>query len=278
MNPATGVLIALVSALSQAIAHALLAGGTDKLVIRGMIGFSCLCAVVPFTFYVPIPTGELWGWLLASGILHAIYQLTLIKAYEGEDFSVAYPLARGVAPLAIALLGVVLLGDRMKLGGWIGVLIVALGLIYIAGERRPAIAGMIAAIIAGLLTTAYTILDAHAVRISPVFWTFVVWFFIVDGIIMSTIVAVKRGRDLPARLRLELKHGLLAGLASLVTYSTALIALGLISTGSVAALRETSVVFGATIAALFLNERLARRRITGVILIAAGGATVALWQ
>ncbi len=278
MSATIGVLAALVSAVTQAIAHALLAGGRDKLVIRGLIGFSGMIVVAPLTFFVPLPQGELWGWLLASGLLHAVYQLTLIRAYEGEDFSVAYPLARGVVPLATAVLGVTVLGDRMPVGAIAGVAIITFGLLYIAADRRPAYAGLAAAIIAGLLTTAYTLLDAHAVRTSPVLWTFVVWFFVFDGCIMSSIVLAKRRNTLMHRVRQEIKPGLLAGFASLLTYSTALIALRLIPAGSAAAIRETSIVFGAIIAAVFLKERVKGRRAIGIALVAAGGVAVAYWR
>ena len=150
MSATVGVIAALVSALTQATAHALLAGGRDKLVIRGLIGFSGLVAAVPLTMFVPTPKGQLWGWLLASGLLHAVYQLTLIKAYKGEDFSVAYPMARGIVPLATAILGITILGDRMGIGAIGGIAIVTFGLLYIASERRPAYTGLVAAIIAGL--------------------------------------------------------------------------------------------------------------------------------
>lgn len=278
MTATIGVFAALISALSMAIAHALLAGGRDKLVIRGLIGASCLAVVAPLTLLVPLPSGQLWWWLLASGLLHAAYQLTLIKAYEGEDFSVAFPIARGFVPLATAVLGVAVLDDQMLMSEFVGVAIVSVGLLYIAASRRPGYAGMVAAVAAGILTTAYTLLDAHAVRISPQLWTFVVWFFVFDGVIMLLITAARRGRTLFGALRQELKPGLLAGLASLVTYSTALIALRQIPAGSVSAIRETSIVFGAVIAALFLGERVQGRRRVGIGLVATGGVAVALMR
>jgi len=71
---------------------------------------------------------------------------------------------------------------------------------------------------------------------------------------------------------------LLAGLASLVTYSTALIALRLIPAGSASAIRETSIVFGALIAGVFLKERVEGRRAIGITLVAVGGVAVAYWR
>ncbi len=278
MTETIGVIAALLSAISQATAHALLAAGRDKLVIRGLIGLTGLAVAAPLTLWVPLPTGVLWFWLLASGVLHAIYQLTLIKAYEGEDFSVAYPLARGVVPLATALLGGLILGDRLSLTALFGVALVSFGLVFIAAERRPAYSGMVAAICAGLLTTAYTLLDAHAVRISPNLWTFIVWFFVFDGIVMSTITVVMRGRSLLPALRQEVRPGLLAGFASLITYSTALVALRFIPAGSASAIRETSIVFGALIAGVFLKEHINSRRKLGIALVAVGGTGVAFWR
>lgn len=278
MTETIGVIAALLSAISQAAAHALLAAGRDKLVIRGLIGLTGLVVIAPLTLLVPLPTGELWLWLLASGVLHAIYQLTLIKAYEGEDFSVAYPLARGVVPLATAILGVSILGDRISALALFAVGLVSFGLLFIAAERRPAYSGMVVAIVAGVLTTAYTLLDAYAVRTSPNLWTFVIWFFVFDGIIMSAITVAARGRLLLPAVRKELRPGLWAGFSSLITYSTALVALRLIPAGSATAIRETSIVFGALIAVVILKEHMNRRRKLGIALVALGGAGAALWR
>ncbi len=276
MSATLGVAAALFSALAQATAHALLAKGTDKLLIRGIIGVTTLLAVLPFIPFVPLPSAELWWWLLASGALHAVYQLVLIRAYEGEDFSVAFPLARGIVPLATGILGVAYLGDELSRSALIGIIIVSAGLLYIASARRPAYAGMLAALLAGLLTTAYTVLDAYAVRLDPVLWTFVVWFFVFDGLIMGSIVLLWRGKKLKGALAAEWKPGLQAGLASLLGFSAALIALRLIPVGSAAALRETSVVFGVLIAAVFLKEQVANRRLLGALLVAFGGVLIAL--
>ncbi len=108
---APGVAAALFSALTQAIAHAVLKAGRDKLMVRGLIAATCAVAVLPFAFVVRPPEGWLWGWLALSSALHVGYQLVLIRAYETDDFSVAYPLARGVAPVATTVLGALFLAQ-----------------------------------------------------------------------------------------------------------------------------------------------------------------------
>ena len=84
-----GVLAALLSAATQAVAHATLKSGCDKLVIRGLIASVCGVALVPLALLPPVPAPPLWGWLALASALYTIYQLVLIRADDAADFSVA---------------------------------------------------------------------------------------------------------------------------------------------------------------------------------------------
>ncbi|MDB5099256.1 MAG: putative rane protein [Cyanobacteria bacterium RYN_339] len=267
-----GIAVALVSASTQALAHAMLKAGRDKLVIRGLIGVTCAVGALPVACLVPLPGAVLWPWLALAGALHATYQLVLIRAYEAADFAVAYPLARGIVPLASACVGVALLGDRLDAGAIAGVLAVTAGLGLVAGRARP----VPAALLAGLLTTAYTVVDGHAVRLAPEAGTFIAWFFLVDGLIMGTLAACARRGRLPQLVRAEGRHGVLAGLASLLTYACALLALRWLPVGEASALRETSLVFGLALARWGLREQVGARRAAGAALVALGGALIVL--
>src|SRR3546814_945219 len=94
-------------------------------------------------------------WLAIACVLHTSYQFVLIRAYEANDFAVAYPVARGVAPITTAILGVALLGDSLTVASLLGIALVSGGILLVALGRSIAVAGLIAAGIAGLLTTAY---------------------------------------------------------------------------------------------------------------------------
>lgn len=270
------IMAALVSALTQAVAHALLKSGDDKLVIRGLIGLTGAVATAPLCAVVPLPTTALWPWLIASSAVHAVYQLVLIRAYDQQDFSIAYPMARGIVPLATTVLGVLFLGDRLAMVGIAGVVAVTTGLIALACSRGANFAGLRAAMAAGLLTTAYTLIDAKAVRLAEEEWTFIAWFFLLDGVTMMMIVCFRRGSATWVLFRAEGGKGIAAGVASLITYSTALLALRYLPTGGVSALRETSVVFGAIIAATMLKEVLGLQRLLGTALVAGGGGLIIL--
>jgi drug/metabolite transporter (DMT)-like permease len=272
-----GILLALISAVTTASAHALLKAGRDKLAIRALIGTVGTIALVPVCFLVPPPSSAMLPWLAASSLLHTVYQLVLIRAYETSDFAVAYPIARGIAPVGTALLGMLLLGDEVTAGGLVGIGLVSGGILLIAAGRSMAKAGLIAAVIAGLLTTAYTIVDAHAIRLAPVALTFVAWFFLLDGLIMFPIFAILRRGQVTSLVRAEGRQGVLAGLVSLVGFGATLFALRLAPTGIVSALRDTSVVFATLIAIFVLHEHVDRRR-AAVAAVIAIGAIVILTQ
>ena len=70
-----GAAAALLSAFTQAVAHALLKAGRDKLMVRGLIAATCAAVVAPLALFVPMPMGWLWGWLGISSALHVVYQL-----------------------------------------------------------------------------------------------------------------------------------------------------------------------------------------------------------
>ena len=88
--------------------------------------------------------------------------------------------------------------------------------------------------------------------------TFVAWFFLLDGLIMFPIFAVLRRGQVASLLRSEGQQGLLAGLISLVSFGSALMALRLAPVRMVSALWETNVVFGMLIAAFVLREQVDR--------------------
>lgn len=198
----------------------------------------------------------------------------MVAAYDAAEFSVAYPLARGLVPVSTAVVGILLLGDFLTIGATIGIMAVTTGLLLIAARSGVSRAGLGWAVLAGLLTTIYTAVDGHAVRLAPVAATFIVWFFIMDGLMMMPLVSwLRRGRIVPL-MRAEGRQGLFAGLFALVGYGAALVALRLLPVGAASALRETSVVFGVLIARFCLGEVVDGRKLGGVALIAAGGVMI----
>jgi hypothetical protein len=89
----------LASGAAHAVVSAILKSGRDKLSSRALIdGFSALL-VLPVVFFVPIPVAA-FPWMAGSWIDHLFYLICLVKAFEAADMTVAYPIARGSAPVS----------------------------------------------------------------------------------------------------------------------------------------------------------------------------------
>lgn len=271
-----GLSLALLAAAATAAAHALLKSGSDKLATRFLIGAVEAAVALPLVFFVPFPSADLWVWLIASAALHLIYQLVLIRAYDAADFSLAFPVARGIAPIATAILGVALLGDRLTPASLGGIALVTGGLVALSFRAGLSRTGLIAAATAGVLTTAYTLVDAQGVRLADQPLTFIAWFFLLDGLVITPVFVLGRWGRMRATIRQDWAKGVTAGLVSLIGFGAVLWALALAPAGAVSALREVSVVFAMAIGALVLKEDVTRHRLLCGIAIAAGAVLVVL--
>ena len=273
---AVGLSLALAAGLTTAVAHALLKSGSDRLATRFLIGLTEAAVALPVVVWVGLPAPELWPWLLLSAGLHVIYQLALVRAYDTADFSLAFPLARGVAPVMTALLGIAFLSEGLTPLSLCGIAAVTGGLVLMAAQRGLRADGLAAAFAAGVLTTAYTLVDAYAVRSAEAPITFIAWFFLLEGLLLAPIVVAIRRGGLASAVVTDWRKGFAAGVVSLLGFGAALWALALAPAGAVSALRETSVAFAVIIGALFLKERISLRRATGAAVIAGGAAAILL--
>ncbi|MHB8530572.1 MAG: EamA family transporter, partial [Caulobacteraceae bacterium] len=120
----------------------------------------------------------------------------------------------------------------------------------------------------------YTVLDAQGVRAAPTAPSYIAWAFLIDGGLIGAGFALWRGPVFIASARTRWRPGLFAGACSIVTYGLALWAFRLGATPRLAALRETSILFGVAIAIIFLKERATLPRLAGVGVIAAGAVVL----
>lgn len=271
MNPATlGLWLAAFSALTTAIAHASIKSGVDKLAVQAWVRLFGLAIAAPLAIWVGLPPNNLWPWLIAAAATHAVYQGLLSLSYSISDFSVAYPIARGSAPILTAILGAVLLGDVVS-----GLLVLAIatvsgGIVMLAAGARLSRIGLLLAAMTGALTTAYSVIDARAIRLSPDLMIFLVWFVVLDGFAMPLLFALRRRGRALAAFRTDWRPGLSAAVMAPVSFIPALIAFALAPVGAVAAIREASVLIGMLIAGGVLGEAVDARRLIGAALITIG--------
>ena len=265
----TAALMIVASGAAHAVVNAILKSGRDKMSSRALIdGFSAIL-VLPAALLLPLPNGA-WAWLAGSGITHLLYLICLVKAFEHGDMSTAYPISRGTAPVLAAISAVGLFGAPISVAVVAGVLLVSLGTLMIALKHHADRRSIAWAVATGVTIAAYTVIDSQGVRASPNPFSYIAWVFLVLGGGIGLIFALWRGPKFIVAARSQWKPGLAAGALGIVTYGLALWAYRLGDVPRLAALRETSILFGVGIAVVFLKEKVSRFRALGAVTIAAG--------
>jgi len=263
----------LLSAVVHAVVNILTKRADDKYAMRLLIGVFSAIIVTPALFFVPLPHGKAVWFLVGTAFVHALYELLLVKSYESAAFSAVYPVARGTGPLFTALGAIFLLHEHPPVIELIGIVLVCGGVIAIGISHRAsagAKAGLLYALGTGLTIGCYTLIDASGVRAVPVPFTYVLWFFVAHGFCVLVTAPGIRGRAVVIEARRQWRLGILLGLLSITTYGSAMLAYRFGATAQLAALRETSVLFGTALAMSFLGEHMTWRRWCAAGAIAAG--------
>ena len=82
---------------------------------------------------VPLWGAREWAFIVASGLLHVLYYVILLRGYRRADLTVVYPLARGSGPLLSSFVAITLLGEQLSWLGALGIAGVVGGVFLIAG-------------------------------------------------------------------------------------------------------------------------------------------------
>src|SRR5580698_1323227 len=202
----TASILILVSGLAHAVVNAILKAGNDKMSRRALIdGFSALI-LAPAAFLVPLPANA-WHWLMASVLVHGVYLFALIKSFEQSDMTVAYPIARGLAPMLAAGGAVALFHEPISVAVVTGIIAIALGVMFIGVSHKLRRSALLWALLTGTCIAAYTVIDAQGVRAAPTAMSYIVWTFIVMGGAIGTFFALWRGKTFIASAAGQWKIG-----------------------------------------------------------------------
>lgn len=257
----------------HAVVNAILKGGRDKMTGRAIIDGSSALILLPATLLVPLPAGA-WGWLGLSAAIHCLYLYAVVRAFETSDFSAAYPVMRGVAPMLTAALAILVFGEHVSTREIIGIALIGGAVAMLVIGRHLGRAGLGWALLTAAMIGCYTMADAHGVRAAPRPVSYIVWSFVLSGGAIVTMFGLaSRGRIFVAALG-QWKAGVTAGALSIVTYGLALNAFALGAIAPLAALRETGMVTALAIAIFFLGERVTPMRALSVLGILGGAALI----
>ena len=261
--------------------------------------FACLVAVLMMLVWAPLGwwfgRSELprwgaveWAVVLASGVLHVLYFVVLLRGYRRADLTVVYPLARGSGPLLSSLVAIVLLGEQISALGAAGIAGVVAGVFLIAGgpglfraARDPAArervhTGVWYGLLTGAFIASYTVVDGYAVKwllMSPILVDYM------GNFVRVALLAPTVLRDRSAALalwRVQWRSALAVAVFSPVAYVLVLYAMRSAPLSHVAPAREVSMLFAALLGGHLLGEGDRGARLLGAVCIASGVVALGL--
>ncbi|MDA7688354.1 DMT family transporter [Pelagibacteraceae bacterium] len=228
--------------------------------------------VAPFTFVVGVPPLETCMYLGVSIIAHTMYMHSLTRAYQNEDFSVAYPFARGLAPLLTVIILLFFFNRSISTNELIGIGIIILGILILFNAQKLKINFkiLISLLYFPVSIVFYTLVDAMGVKTADSTQQFIVWLFILIPIPML-LYSLANQKELVVSTFIENKYSLiLASIGSLTSYSLVLWAYTQAPIYYVASIRESSIIFASLIGLIFFKEKGLLRRLLASIVLFAG--------
>ena len=269
-------LTVLGAALMHASWNALVKAGADRFAFTIVLTLAeCVMGLALAPFF-PMVSAAAWPWLLLSSALHVGYMLFLTEAYAHGDLAQIYPLSRGSAPLIVAVVGALFLGEALSALKFAAVLCIALGVVAMSlrgggGDLGRMSGRAIAyALATACCTASYTVMDAVGARVSGSASAYTCAMFFLSGAGLVAAGFLKRGaKALSGDARIW-RFGALAGALSFLAYWAAVWAFTKAPVALVAALRETSVLMAMLIGVVFLRESGSRWRWAAAGLIALG--------
>lgn len=237
----------------------------DPFVAMTLICAACSVIAIPAVAITGLPIVATWPWVAASVAIHFAYYVSLSEAYRRADMSQVYPIARGAAPLITTVLSLFLVHDGLHLGNVVGVVVLACGVVLVSfrGHRRGSGSSRAAAgwaLMTAAAIAAYTVVDGLGARVAGNANQYAASLFLLDAIPMLIFCYWRKGIDGTRPAFRFLVPGFAGGAMSLVAYWIVIWAMSVAPIALVAALRETSVLFGGLIAVVFLKEPFTRVR------------------
>ena len=262
----------LVGALLHASWNALVKSSTDKAMDTALIHLLGSVVAIPLVALAGWPERAAWPFIAASLVIHIGYYTALTGAYQHGDLGLTYPLMRGSAPMLVALSASFTVGESLSALSWAGVVGISAGVLTLGLSQHAfdAPKAVRFALFNAVIIAVYTVVDALGVRAAGNAMQYVACLFLLDGWPFALIVFLRRRGSVAAYVGTRWPMALLGAIASLGSYGIALWAMTKAPIATVAALRETSVLFAVFFGIWFLNEVFTTRRLIGTCAIVGG--------
>ncbi|QRM54983.1 EamA family transporter [Sinorhizobium sp. BG8] len=269
--PLDVIALVLLGAALHATWNAIVKAGSDKSLDAAMIALGAGMVGLAFLPFVPLPASGAWPFILVSAFLQFAYFQLVAAAYRAGDIGLVYPLMRGAAPLIVASTSGIVLGEHLSNAALAGILVISAGVLTLAFEsRHGGRHAFVLALANAVVIATYTFVDGAGARISGNAVSYTLWMSLLPPVLLFSWAILRRGRDVVAHhVKRNWKRGLFGGAGSIASYGLALWAMTKAPVASVAALRETAIVFALLISVVILKEKASIWRYLA-------GATIAL--
>ena len=275
------MIIVLFSAVLHASWNALVRSSLSKFHDTVLLVLGAGVWTLFFLPLVPFPALQSLPYLAVSVLIHVVYFTLVALSYRGGELSFVYPLMRGSAPVASMVVAALLIKEYPSPGGWLGVFLISGGVLVLAGDSLRFGTFRLRTVLFSLanaaVIVAYTLIDGQGVRLSGHPLSYTGWMFLGTGLVLLAISSAGQGQEMFKSIKKGWRRGLLGGGLSLASYSLVLWAMTQAPIALIAALRETSVVFAAIIAASVLKEPITRLRYVSIVTVTAGAVTMKLF-
>ncbi|EHK57774.1 EamA family transporter [Allomesorhizobium alhagi] len=265
----------LAAAAMHAAWNALIKMRGDRFASISLTSLGMSLAALPVIPFVEFPGAAVWPFITASLAIHIGYRLFLVMAYEAGDLAQTYPLARGAAPLMTTVGAIFLLAELPTPLAILGIVLLSTGTLLMSFRGGVGLGRLDRRAVGFALTTSifvagYTLTDGSGARLAATASSYAAWLFLCDGLVSMAIGFYYRGRRLLPIMKTEWHIGVLTGLLSAASYWIAMWAMTKAPIASVAALRETSILFAMLISVLALREKMTGWRVAAALCIVAG--------
>jgi len=272
------ITLVLSAAVLHALWNALVKASDERLAIMGLISMGHVILGIVLALQSPMPAAISWWYIFGSTVIHFGYYFLLYHSYRLGDLSHVYPIARGMAPVLVAVGAQLIAGEVLPLLAWIGILITSAGIFLLSGSLfddslRPIV--ILTAMATGIMIAAYSLVDGLGVRAAGTEFGYIGWLFIME-VFTALFIFLKLGNRLRQISRKTYVYGFLGGIVSAGAYGLVIYAKSFSPLGMVSTLRETSVVFAAIIGLLWLGERPWKLRLAASSVVAVGVILMAI--
>jgi drug/metabolite transporter (DMT)-like permease len=251
------LVLPLLAAVLHAGWNALVKLSADRLTVIASISLVTSLTGIAMIPFVDAPATASWRFIALSTFLHYAYYAIVYLAYRAGDLSFVYPIARGSAPVLVALGAWTFGGEVLSRGALVGLLVVCAGIVVLSARHLrslrtdPVLPGLAFGI--GLFIAAYSVCDGLGVRHSNSPFGYIAWLYALEFPVVLCAIFLRRGKLIETALA-QWRYGALAGFSAITAYGMVIYASAYAPIAVVSALRETSVIIAAMIGTLLLGS------------------------